>query len=298
MTDPRDGQPHDAFGDPTSPPPPPTAPPTSPGAGPTHPPVSGADQHAAWEPGAVGEPEYIVHSGPHPTAPASFQDAPDPFAGSVGGKSLPRSDAGTQQKAGGRSWVIPVAAAVVLAVVAAAVYFLFISPDGDSDAKAGDPPTSGQADRDDGGSSAPGSSESGSAESSTGGEAQIAGTWQVQGSVESYTGPPTGQLGGTPKKVGSPAFTSPQTWTIDGCTATTCELTVQQGGMTLTLELIDGTWSGQSDQQIACSPAAGSMTDATITIAIPEDGGTAKRTLSAPCAEPIEEVDALTLTAQ
>lgn len=294
MTDPRDAQPHDdrgGFG-----PPPPTTPPNQSSFG-----VPGGKPPAGF--GRDGEPEYVVHSGPQPPPPAPFADAPDPFGGPTGATAAPAADRGTPGQ-GRKGWIIPVAALAVLVVVAAAVYFLFFSADG-SDEKNAETPASEQTATDregDAGSSTASPSESSPSGSSpsAGGAADvaIAGTFAVNGTIESYTGPPTGQLGGTPKTAGAPAFTSAQTWVIDGCTETTCELTVQQGGMTLTLELADGTWTGKTTQQIACTPAAGAMTEATIEIQIPQDGATAKRTLSAQCDEPIEEVDALTLTAQ
>lgn len=313
MTDPRDGQPHDELGS-AGPPPttPPTTPPSASGYDPLYPPGGGSRPNRQFAPDAGpgapfapdAEPEYVVHSGPHPVPPTSFQNAPDPFGEATGNSAVP-PPVTEKQKGGAKRWIIPIASLVVLVVVAAAAYFLFFQSD-DSDQRAEDPPASEQAesDREDGessesgssesGSSAPGSTESGGAAA----EVEIAGTFQVNGTIESYTGPPTGQLGGIPKTPGSPAFTSPQTWTIDDCTDTTCELTVQQGGMTVTLELADGTWSGETTQKIACTPTAGAMIDAMVEIEIPAGGGTATRTFTAQCDEPIEEVDALTLSTQ
>lgn len=314
MTEPRDSQPDDPFGPPAAPPPPtssdspasptvpdyPTSPPTA-DSPPTVPPASGA-QPTGWRPEAGKQQEYFVHSPQSPVpfrdTPTSFQDAPDPFGGASAG-GAPRSGRdGPQRVRSARLWVIPTAALLVLAVVATALYLFFASDGADENKAASTSPTT----QSDGGRSETDSPDSASPDPDTSGPTgaatPIAGTFEVNGTVQSYSGPPIGQLGGAPKAPGSPAFSSPQTWVIADCTGVSCELTVEQGGMTVTLELADGTWSGQAATQIACKPTVNAISDATITIEIPEAGGTASRTLSAQCDEPIEEVDALTLIPQ
>ncbi|MFV0532635.1 MAG: hypothetical protein ACK5MR_03155 [Cumulibacter sp.] len=275
--------------------------PTPPAAqGATH--QDSADQEAAGhEPTTqAGEPEYFIHT----TPPTSFHSAPDPFGSASGSETSP-DEPGNGEKGGAKGWIIGIAAVLVVAIVAVGGYFLFIQSDDDT--SAGDPPPPSAAERADESDEAPesGGSPSSDAESSessgqsesspTAATPAIAGTYSVYGTIDSYSGPTTGQLGGTPRTEGAEAFTKPQTWTIEDCTDTTCELTVEESGLTMTLELADGVWSGKGTDQIACTPTAGAMIDANYTVEIPEEGGTATRTMSAACDEAIEEVDSLTL---
>ncbi|WP_134323859.1 hypothetical protein [Cumulibacter soli] len=276
---------------------PPPAPPTGQGATNQEANQQNAGHEATTQ---AGEPEYFIHN----TPPTSFQSAPDPF-GSASGSETSSDEPGKGEKGGAKGWIIGIAAVLVVAIVAVGGYFLFFQSDDDT--SAGDAPPSSAAERTDesdeaaesGGSpssEAESSESSGQSESSpTAASPAIAGTYSVNGTIDSYSGPTTGQLGGTPRTEGAEAFTKPQTWTIEDCTDTTCELTVEESGLTITLELADGVWSGEGTDQIACTPTAGAMIDANYTVEIPEEGGTATRTMSADCDDAIEEVDSLTL---
>ena len=179
------------------------------------------------------------------------------------------------------------AALLALAMIAAAVYFLFLQPKDGGDDKKADSSSS----RSEGGTSGEASSSDGGATTS----GAIAGTYYVNGTIESYSGP-SGQLGGATKKAGDEVFKAPQTWTLSGeCTdGKPCELVITPGDAKVALTLEGESWTGQGTEQIACS--ASQNVDATVSIEIPKAGGTAKRTVSAPCAQPINEVDNLTLT--
>lgn len=270
-------------GFPTSPPPPG---PMNPGGGPP----AGAPGPSGPPPTAYGEQEFVVESAP-PTSPghypATYQNAPDPF-GEPGGAS-PREPERRSKK----GWIIPIAGLLALAMIAAAVYFLFLQKDDGDDKASDDSSTSQSQDADRSGEASGAPSDSGS----TTQPSAIAGSYDVNGTIESYSGPQTGQLGGTAKKAGDQAFKSPQTWTIAGdCVADkSCELTITPGDAKVPLTLQGDTWKGEAKEQIQCS-AGGQATEATVTIEIPQAGGTAKRTVTATCAEAITEVDNLTLT--
>lgn len=272
MTDPRDPQPYDPFeGPPTSPP---SAPPTAPSDG--------------------SQPEYVIHHAPpqHESFGGSFQDAPDPFAQ----PGQTPATAGTAKKKGSaKRWIIPIAALIVIAMVAAGTYFLFFQSDDDDPTAGGSTTTSEPAERTE---QSPSSETSTEPSPGSAAEPLIAGVFEVNGTVQSYTGPPTGQLGAPPKTAGSPAFTTPQTWTIDSCTDDTCELSITPGDVSVTLELDGDTWTGEGSQMIACDPAASATTEATLLLEISQDGSSATRTLNATCDEPLTEVNSLTLTAK
>ncbi|WP_153504481.1 hypothetical protein [Cumulibacter manganitolerans] len=261
---------------------------------PAEPPTARAPQPTAPPPYGAPDEEYVITSG-LPAEPATYRNAPDPFGGT------PSTGAyGTGSRRPGSSrWVLAAAAVLALALVAAAAYFLLIKKDDGSSAPADGSRASAQ-----GRSSAPGSEPSGDASGSAtgtpsapGAGASLAGSYDVNGTIAGYTGPQTGQLGSSAKKAGDPAFKTPQTWTLSGgCVAgEPCELAISPGGAQLTLTLDGGTWKGTGSESIQCSPA-GQPTEATVTVEIPQSGGTATRTLTATCGQPLTEVDTLTLT--
>lgn len=278
---PHDG-PNNTFGAPTGPQGPYDGQPTTP------PPY--AQQPPAYDRGQPPENEYVVETAPtSPQQHQAFRDAPDPFGASPEPSPKEPKEGGS----GAKKWAVPLAALIAVLALAAGVYFLIIKPgdDDSADPKDADSSTSQDADRSEGAES----SESGGADAA----AAIAGTYEVNGTIASYTGPQTGQLGGGPKQAGDQAFKSPQTWTIEGeCgDAASCELplSITPGDTAVTLKLEGDTWKGEGKENIQCS-AGGDETEATVVIEMPKDGGTAKRTVTATCGEQIVEVDDLTLT--
>lgn len=296
---PSDG-PNGDFGAPTGPqspyggvpsaPPPPTAPgqfapqDSAPGSpGPAY-----AQQPPSYGYGQPAENEYVVETAPTSPHDEGFRNAPDPFGASPA--SSDKTDGGGS---GGKKWVVPLAALIAVLALAAGVYFLIIKPGGDDDSSGADGESSTSQDADRSGDADPTEGDGGDA------AAAIAGTYEVNGTVASYTGPQTGQLGGGPRQAGDEAFKSPQTWTIEGecADAASCELplSITPGDTQVTLTLEGDTWKGESKETIQCS-AGGEQTEATVVIEMPKEGGTAKRTVTATCGEQIIEVNDLTLT--
>lgn len=297
---PSDG-PTDSYGAPTGPqspyagapntPPPPTASSEAAARGSDHggPPAPYGQHQPAYGYGQAPENEYVVETAPTRPPHHEFRDAPDPFGATPERGSKDPDDEGS----GAKKWVVPLAALIAVLALAAGVYFLIIKPGSDDEdgGAEGESSTSQDADRSEGATT----SDGGGADAA----AAIAGSYEVNGTVASYTGPQTGQLGGGPKQAGDQAFKSPQTWTIEGECAdpTSCELplTITPGDTAVTLTLEGDTWKGEAKETIQCS-AGGDETEATVVIEMPKDGGTAKRTVTATCTEQIVEVDDLTLT--
>lgn len=282
--------PHSPYDGAPSMPPPPTAPGQFAAQGTEQDaPRASYGQQPPYDYGQSPENEYVVETGPTSPQQQTYRDAPDPF----GGASAERAKGPDDEGSGAKKWAVPLAALIAVLALAAGVYFLIIKAGSDDESSAADGESSTSQDADRSGSAGP--AEGGGEDAA----AAIAGTYEVSGTVASYTGPQTGQLGGGPKQAGDPAFKSPQTWTIEGecADAASCELplNITPGDTQVTLTLEGDTWKGESKETIQCS-AGGEQTEATVVIEMPKEGGTAKRTVTATCGEQIIEVNDLTLT--